>query len=95
MAALGDEYVKVEMELLALEERMGTVSTGLSEQKLQKSFERDLFYMSSMLGSRDLRGSIDDFICSICQEEYEEGVEMGRLSLNTDIMLDAYRSGCD
>ncbi|KAL9252217.1 putative E3 ubiquitin-protein ligase HIP1 [Drosera capensis] len=66
-------------ELLALEERMGTVSTGLSEEKLQKCLERNLFYMSSKLGSGDLKGSIDDFICSICQEEYEEGVEMGRL----------------
>ncbi|KAJ4792334.1 RING/U-box superfamily protein [Rhynchospora pubera] len=59
-------------ELLALEEKMGTVSTALSEEEFANCLKRSLYHESSP-------HSIDDVKCSICQEEYENGEEIGVL----------------
>ncbi|XWS26100.1 hypothetical protein CRYUN_Cryun26dG0001800 [Craigia yunnanensis] len=67
-------------ELLALEERMGTVSTALSEEALSKCLKKSIYEATP---SEDVNVSCerekDDVKCSICQEEYVIGDEVGRL----------------
>ncbi|KAK8345328.1 hypothetical protein V6Z12_A07G140700 [Gossypium hirsutum] len=67
-------------ELLALEERMGNVSTGLSEEALSKCLKRSIYdTASSEFANVSYEGEKDDVKCSICQEEYVNGDEVGRL----------------
>lgn len=67
-------------ELLALEEEMGTVNTALSEEALSKCLRIGI-YQPSYSKDGDVIGSGDgdDIKCSICQEEYCIGDEIGRL----------------
>ncbi|KAJ9167590.1 hypothetical protein P3X46_019209 [Hevea brasiliensis] len=67
-------------ELLALEERMGTVSTALTEEALSECLETSI-YQSASLEDANLHfcGENADVRCSICQEEYAVGDEVGRL----------------
>ncbi|KAG8046818.1 hypothetical protein GUJ93_ZPchr0008g11706 [Zizania palustris] len=61
-------------ELLALGERIGTVSTGLSDDALSKCLKRILYVASTSTSHED-----GDIKCIICQEEYlpaEEVAEM-------------------
>ncbi|XP_015940183.1 E3 ubiquitin-protein ligase MBR2-like [Arachis duranensis] len=60
-------------ELLALEERIGDVSTGLSKDVIIKSMKQQI-YMSVMAES-----STDLEPCCICQEDYTEGESVGSL----------------
>lgn len=62
-------------ELLALEERIGTVSTGVPEEDLRKCLKRTSYH-----GFSDCVENEDDVKCSICQEEYADGEDVGRLS---------------
>ncbi|XP_042481712.1 E3 ubiquitin-protein ligase MBR1-like [Macadamia integrifolia] len=68
-------------ELLALEEKMGTVSTALTEEALSKCLKRSFYTPASLdtvcVDCGDDDG--DDVKCSICQEEYVEGDEVGKL----------------
>ncbi|XP_023524149.1 uncharacterized protein LOC111788150 [Cucurbita pepo subsp. pepo] len=67
-------------ELLDLEERMGTVSTALSEEALTECLDTSIY--QSKPGGRAATGSIEelsDIKCCICQEEYLIGDEVGRL----------------
>ncbi|KAK6129853.1 hypothetical protein DH2020_036439 [Rehmannia glutinosa] len=67
-------------ELLALEDRMGTVSTALSEEALSKCIKRSIYY--STPSEVRITGSSedgDDIKCSVCQEEYVMGDEIGKL----------------
>ncbi|KAK4422402.1 putative E3 ubiquitin-protein ligase HIP1 [Sesamum alatum] len=67
-------------ELLALEERMGTVSTALSEEALPKCVRRSTYQTTpSEVRVAGLGDDGDDIKCSICQEEYELGDEIGKL----------------
>ncbi|OMO90619.1 Zinc finger, RING-type [Corchorus olitorius] len=67
-------------ELLALEERMGTVSTALSEEALDKCLKKSIYEATSSEDtSVSCEGEKDDVKCSICQEEYVIGDELGRL----------------
>lgn len=67
-------------ELLALEERMGTVSTALSEEALSKCLEKRIYVATSSEDANVIcEGEEDDVKCSICQEEYVIGDEVGRL----------------
>ncbi|CAH1427626.1 unnamed protein product [Lactuca virosa] len=63
-------------ELLALEEKMGTVNTALSEEELSKCIRKSVYEsdekMRHSLGAEDNK-------CSICQEEFVRGDEIGRL----------------
>uniref|UniRef100_A0A7C9AZD5 RING-type E3 ubiquitin transferase n=2 Tax=Opuntia streptacantha TaxID=393608 RepID=A0A7C9AZD5_OPUST len=61
-------------ELLALEERIGTVSTGVPEEDLRKCLRRTTYH-----GITDCGENEDDVKCSICQEEYADGEDVGRL----------------
>ncbi|XP_060208039.1 uncharacterized protein LOC132635604 isoform X2 [Lycium barbarum] len=67
-------------ELLALEERMGTVSTALPEEALSKCLQRSIYQgMHSELGTFGGDENEDEIKCSICQEEYVVGDETGKL----------------
>ncbi|XP_057505059.1 uncharacterized protein LOC130788438 [Actinidia eriantha] len=67
-------------ELLALEEKMGIVSTALSEDALSKCLERSIHQpMPPKEGASGCSRDEDDIKCSICQEEYAFGDEVGRL----------------
>ncbi|KAK8509386.1 hypothetical protein V6N13_062437 [Hibiscus sabdariffa] len=67
-------------ELLALEERMGNVNTGLSEEALSKCLKKSIYdATSSEHANMSCEGEKDDVKCSICQEEYVIGDEVGRL----------------
>ncbi|KAE8700288.1 putative Thioredoxin domain-containing protein [Hibiscus syriacus] len=67
-------------ELLALEERMGTVSTALPEEAMSKCLKKGIFEATSWEDAVVcFKGEKDDIKCSICQEEYVIGDEVGRL----------------
>ncbi|KAF3597123.1 hypothetical protein DY000_02027708 [Brassica cretica] len=60
-------------ELLALEERIGTVSTALPEEAISKSLKTSIYQIKPSSDHKE------DAKCSICQEEYTIGDEVGRL----------------
>lgn len=64
-------------ELLALEERIGDVNTGLSEEKVMKSLKRRKYISLSEETSCDEP-------CCICQEAYVEEDDVGRLKCAHD-----------
>ncbi|KAL3613846.1 hypothetical protein CASFOL_041920 [Castilleja foliolosa] len=67
-------------ELLALEERMGTVSTAIPHEALSKYLTRSIYEAGPL--KVQITGSVDDgddIKCSICQEEYVIGDEIGTL----------------
>ncbi|KAL5664498.1 hypothetical protein ACJX0J_024606, partial [Zea mays] len=59
-------------ELLALEERIGSVSTALSEEQFTKCLKRSIY---SQVALEVNKSTVDDMKCIICQEEYAEGEE--------------------
>uniref|UniRef100_A0A1J3GIC2 RING-type E3 ubiquitin transferase n=1 Tax=Noccaea caerulescens TaxID=107243 RepID=A0A1J3GIC2_NOCCA len=75
-------------ELLALEERIGTVSTALTEEEISKCLKTSIYQMKpSSYGSmtkspcdhKEDADQKEEAKCSICQEEYTIGDEVGRL----------------
>ncbi|CAN6276839.1 unnamed protein product [Urochloa humidicola] len=62
-------------ELLALGERIGTVNTGLSDDALAKCLNGSI-YMPGASGSHE----DCDKKCSVCQEEYIAGEEVGKMA---------------
>ncbi|KAL3700341.1 hypothetical protein R1sor_018363 [Riccia sorocarpa] len=64
-------------ELLALEERIGNVSTGLDPETVSKRLKRSKYSTRSVIISVCSQES--DVKCSICQEEYEDGDELGKI----------------
>ncbi|XP_010438036.1 PREDICTED: uncharacterized protein LOC104721693 isoform X2 [Camelina sativa] len=69
-------------ELLALEERIGTVSTALTEEAISKCLKTSIYQMKTSSYGSITKSSSDykeDAKCSICQEEYTIGDEVGRL----------------
>ncbi|GMI94779.1 hypothetical protein like AT5G24870 [Hibiscus trionum] len=67
-------------ELLALEERMGNVSTALSEEAVSKCLKKSVYEATSLEDANvSCEVEKDDARCSICQEEYVVGDEVGRL----------------
>ncbi|OIV97773.1 hypothetical protein TanjilG_12530 [Lupinus angustifolius] len=65
-------------ELLALEERMGTVSTALTEEALSECLKRS-FYQPSDDAAGSCNEHKEDTKCSICQDEYLVADEVGSL----------------
>ena len=53
-------------ELLALGDKMGTVSTALSEEALSRSLKRSIYQETDETGAISLNKD-DDIKCSICQ----------------------------
>lgn len=64
-------------ELLALEERIGDVNTGLGEEKIMKSLKRRKYISLS-------EETFSDEPCCICQEAYVEEEDVGRLKCGHD-----------
>ncbi|OAY71147.1 probable E3 ubiquitin-protein ligase HIP1 [Ananas comosus] len=65
-------------ELLALEERIGNVNTGLSEEKIIKCLKRRKYFSISSETLEEIEP------CCVCQEEYVEGEDLGRLDCGHD-----------
>ncbi|KAJ0265947.1 RING/U-box superfamily protein [Hirschfeldia incana] len=65
-------------ELLALGDEMGTVSTALSEEALSRSVKKSIYQVADETGAISLDQD-DDIKCSICQEEYVDGDEVGTM----------------
>ncbi|TVU42079.1 hypothetical protein EJB05_08466 [Eragrostis curvula] len=61
-------------ELLALGERIGTVSTGLSDGALSECLIRSHYVPTTSTSHED-----GDIKCIICQEEYFSGVELAKM----------------
>lgn len=59
-------------ELLALEERIGNVSTGLSEEAIVSRLKRQKYVLSKT-------DDPETEPCSICREEYKNGEDLGAL----------------
>ncbi|KAH9692414.1 putative E3 ubiquitin-protein ligase RHG1A [Citrus sinensis] len=64
-------------ELLALEERIGNVSTGLTEETIKNRLKQQKYSIS--LGSQQ-----EQEPCCICQEEYNDGEDTGILHCGHD-----------
>ncbi|TKW09359.2 hypothetical protein SEVIR_6G089600v4 [Setaria viridis] len=62
-------------ELLALGERIGTVSTGLSDGALSECLKRSFYVPTDSTSHED-----GDLKCIICQEEYFSGVEVAKMA---------------
>ncbi|KAL5974039.1 hypothetical protein ACLOJK_030701 [Asimina triloba] len=77
---MGVEDIGSNWELLALEEKMGNVSTALSEEELAKCLQRSCYVSSASMEQGYPGHGDDDTKCSICQEEYIGGDEVGKLS---------------
>ncbi|KAK7351637.1 hypothetical protein VNO77_11228 [Canavalia gladiata] len=69
-------------ELLALEERIGNVSTGLSEETILKLLKQKKYSVET--GSQ-----LDAEPCCVCQEDYGDGDDIGTLDCGHD-----YHSKC-
>ncbi|KAI3967876.1 hypothetical protein MKW92_018119 [Papaver armeniacum] len=65
-------------ELLALEEKMGSVSTALTEETISKCLRRNC-YKPVPADEKNIESGDDDAKCTVCQEEYIEGDEVGKL----------------
>ncbi|XP_043712911.1 probable E3 ubiquitin-protein ligase HIP1 [Telopea speciosissima] len=70
-------------ELLALEERIGNVNTGLSEETIFKCLKQRKFLSISLSAPTEVEP------CCICQEEYVDGEDIGTLDCGHD-----YHTGC-
>ncbi|KAM0968379.1 hypothetical protein FF1_016803 [Malus domestica] len=63
-------------ELLALEERIGNVNTGLSEETISKRLKHKKYVA--------VRSPADTEPCCVCQEEYNGGEDLGTLECGHD-----------
>lgn len=63
-------------ELLALEERIGNVNTGLTEENISKCMKQKIYVTED--------GQPDAEPCCICQEEYKNGDDLGGLECGHD-----------
>ncbi|KAL4181042.1 hypothetical protein AMTRI_Chr12g269210 [Amborella trichopoda] len=73
-------------ELLALEERIGSVNTGLDEKALAKCLKRS-YYSTNTSYCKSPKD--DNAKCSICLEDYADADEFGKLECNH-----GYHSAC-
>lgn len=71
-------------ELLALEERIGNVSTGLSEETVLKLLKQKKY---SVEGGSQLEAEP----CCVCQEEYDDGDDIGTLDCGHDYHTDCIK----
>ncbi|CAA7409816.1 unnamed protein product [Spirodela intermedia] len=62
-------------ELLALEERIGNVSTGLGEDTVHKNLKQRKYVSSAARKAES---------CCICQEDYADGEDLGLLACGHD-----------
>ncbi|KAK7352419.1 hypothetical protein VNO80_17841 [Phaseolus coccineus] len=71
-------------ELLALEERIGNVSTGLSEETVLK-------FLKQKKHSVEKETQIDAEPCCVCQEDYGDGDDIGTLDCGHDFHSDCIK----
>ncbi|KAL6493195.1 hypothetical protein OROGR_032954 [Orobanche gracilis] len=71
-------------ELLALEEHIGSVCTGLSEETILSHLKQRKFF-----GSKE--DPVETEPCSICREEYNNGEELGSLVCGHDFHRDCIK----
>lgn len=69
-------------ELLALEERIGTVNTGLCVEIILKSMKQRKYIALMAISTQNLEP------CCICQEEYNTGDDIGSLDCGHDFHTD-------
>ncbi|KAL8205170.1 hypothetical protein R6Q57_008721 [Mikania cordata] len=72
-------------ELLALEEHIGNVNTGLSEEVILKSMKQRKHIAFMMFSTQNLEP------CCICQEEYDTGDNIGSLDCGHDFHTDCIK----
>ncbi|KAI3769903.1 hypothetical protein L6452_01017 [Arctium lappa] len=72
-------------ELLALEERIGNVNTGLSEEVILKSMRQRKHIAFMAISTQHLEP------CCICQEEYDTGDNIGSLDCGHDFHTDCIK----
>lgn len=68
-------------ELLALEERIGNVCTGLSEEVIQNNLKQRIY----------INDQVEREPCCICQEEYMDGDVLGMLECGHDYHADCIK----
>ncbi|PKI69717.1 hypothetical protein CRG98_009873 [Punica granatum] len=71
-------------ELLALEERIGNVSTGLNEETI-------LARMNQRKYSNMYNTEMEAEPCCVCQEEYNDGEDIGTLECGHDFHRDCIK----
>ncbi|KAI7748365.1 hypothetical protein M8C21_021632 [Ambrosia artemisiifolia] len=72
-------------ELLALEERMGNVNTGLSEEVILKSMKQRKHIAFMAISTQNIEP------CCICQEDYDTGDNIGTLDCGHDFHTDCIK----
>ncbi|XP_020548247.1 probable E3 ubiquitin-protein ligase RHG1A [Sesamum indicum] len=72
-------------ELLALEERIGNVCTGLKEETIMSRLKQQKFV------GKKADGQSETEPCSICREEYNEGEDIGTLECGHDFHRDCIK----
>lgn len=72
-------------ELLALEERIGDVNTGLSEEVIIKSMKQRKHISFMAISTQNVEP------CCICQEEYDTGDNIGSLDCGHDFHTDCIK----
>ncbi|CAI9294579.1 unnamed protein product [Lactuca saligna] len=72
-------------ELLALEERIGNVNTGLREEVILKSMKQRKHIAFMPISNQNLEP------CCICQEEYDTGDNIGNLDCGHDFHTDCIK----
>ncbi|KAJ0798266.1 putative transcription factor C2H2 family [Helianthus annuus] len=72
-------------ELLALEERIGNVNTGLSEEVILKSMKQRKHIAFMAISTPNLEP------CCICQEDYDTGENIGSLDCGHDFHTDCIK----
>ncbi|KAK1317839.1 hypothetical protein QJS10_CPA05g01338 [Acorus calamus] len=75
-------------ELLALEERIGNVSTGLNEESVLKCLKQKK-HLSNMVEVEVARTDVEP--CCVCQEDYINGDELGTLDCGHDFHTDCIK----
>ncbi|KAK6116257.1 hypothetical protein DH2020_049999 [Rehmannia glutinosa] len=72
-------------ELLALEERIGNVCTGLNEETIMSRLKQQKYI------KRGAENHADTEPCSICREEYNDGEDLGTLECGHDFHRDCIK----
>ncbi|XP_042046867.1 probable E3 ubiquitin-protein ligase RHG1A isoform X3 [Salvia splendens] len=72
-------------ELLALEERIGNVCTGLSEESVTSRLKRRKYLSGKAKNAAEMEP------CSICREEYNKGEELGALECGHNFHADCIK----
>ncbi|XP_010519250.1 PREDICTED: E3 ubiquitin-protein ligase MBR2-like [Tarenaya hassleriana] len=76
-------------ELLSLSERIGTVNTGLSEEKVEQNMKTRSYLLAGINLDVDPASDLETDSCTICQENYKNQEKIGTLECGHE-----YHAGC-